>query len=261
MQNAPAPVSGDIVISPTDAHGIDALLADIERFPVPPKAELKVASPAETARKVNYPFTPTFSRATPVASNGGASSQKAFATPLAAAVVAAPVTAAVAEAAYQPAEVPTEPVVIEAAAALKPAVNNDPDFDLDTFELDLSGIDLDIDPSEFEPAAQEIAVAPIEPAIAEPVIAAVAAPVLDRPDVADEVSEEPESVLPFDPSMIAETEESLTTIADLNVPQLPVVEQERPAVHHPDYDLDIDAEMAQLLERRAAMHTSLTGGQ
>ncbi|MCV9997146.1 SPOR domain-containing protein [Pararhizobium sp. YC-54] len=245
-QPAPAPVSGDIVISPADAQGIDALLADIERFPVPPKAEMKAASPAETARKVNYPFTPTFSRATPVASNGGASSQKAYATPLAAAVVAAPVTAAVAEVANQPAEMPVEPVMVEAAAALKPAVNAEPDFDLDTFELDLSGIDLDIDPSEFEPAAQENVLAPAEPAVAEPVIAAVAAPVLDIPDAAEEISEEPESVLPFDPSMIAETEESLTTIADLNVPQLPVVEQERPAVHHPDYDLDIDAEMAQL---------------
>jgi hypothetical protein len=69
------------------------------------------------------------------------------------------------------------------------------------------------------------------------------APVAEIEEPADE---EPESALPFDPSMISETEESLTAIADLNVPQLPVVEQERPAVHHTDYDLDIDAEMAQL---------------
>jgi hypothetical protein len=244
-QSAPAPVSGDIVISPADAHGIDALLADIERFPVPPKAEVKVAAPAEIARKVNYPFTPTFSRATPVASNGGASSQRAYATPLAAAVVAAPVTVAAVEAAYQPADVAAEPVVIEAAAALRPPVNAEPDFDLDTFELDLSDIDinLDIDPSEFEPAAQEIAFA-----AAEPVAAAipVAEPARYTPEAVEEVREEPESALAFDPSMISETEESLTAIADLNVPQLPVVEQERPAAHHPDYDLDIDAEMAQL---------------
>lgn len=249
-QNAPAPVSGDVVISPADAHGIDALLADIERFPVPPKAEVKVASPVEVARKVNYPFTPTFSRATPVATNGGASSQKAYATPLAAAVVAAPVTVAVAEAAYQPAEMAAEPVVIEAAAALKPPVNPEPDFDLDTFELDLSDIDidLDIDPSEFEPAAQEIVSAAAEPLAAAPVAAsfipAATAPYI--PEAVEEFREEPESALAFDPSMISETEESLTAISDLNVPQLPVVEQERPAVHHPDYDLDIDAEMAQL---------------
>src|SRR5690606_7523809 len=56
----------------------------------------------------------------------------------------------------------------------------------------------------------------------------------------------PESVLPFDPSMISEPEESLVAMAELNVPQLPVVEQERPVAQQPDYDLDIDAEMAQL---------------
>jgi len=250
-QNEPAPVSGDIVIAPSDVHGIDALLADIERFPVPPAPEAKVATPAETARKVNYPFTPTFSRATPVASNGGASSQKAYATPLAAAVVAAPVTVAVAEATYQPAALAAEPVVIEAAAALKPPVNAEPDFDLDTFELELSDIDinLDVDPSEFEPAAGQVAFAAAEPVAAAPVVAPVipaAAPARSVPDVVEDIREEPESALAFDPSMIAETEESLTAIADLNVPQLPVVEQERPAVHHPDYDLDIDAEMAQL---------------
>jgi hypothetical protein len=46
--------------------------------------------------------------------------------------------------------------------------------------------------------------------------------------------------------MISETEENLTAMAELHVPQLPVVEQERPVVQQPDYDLDIDAEMAQL---------------
>ena len=146
------PVSGNVVISPADTNGIDALLADIERFPVPPAPEVKVASPAEVARKVNYPFTPTFSRATPVASNGGASSQKAYATPLAAAVVATPVMATAAEAVYRPAEAAVEPVIVEAAEALKPAVNAEPEFDLDTFELDLSDINLDIDPSEFDAA-------------------------------------------------------------------------------------------------------------
>ncbi|WP_426230222.1 SPOR domain-containing protein [Pararhizobium sp. DWP3-4] len=246
-QDEPAPVSGDIVISPENANGIDALLADIERFPVPSKAEVKAATPADAARKVNYPFTPTFSRATPVATNGGPSSQKAYATPLAAAVVAAPVTAAVAEAAYQPAALAADPVVIEAAAALKPPVNAEPDFDLDTFELDLSDIDinLDIDPSEFEPAVEEIGIAAAEPVAAVPIIP-VAAPERYIPEAVEEVREEPESALAFDPSMISETEESLTAIADLNVPHLPVVEQERPAAHHPDYDLDIDAEMAQL---------------
>ncbi|WP_276118417.1 SPOR domain-containing protein [Pararhizobium qamdonense] len=258
------PVSGNVVISPADTNGIDALLADIERFPVPPAAEVKVASPAEVARKVNYPFTPTFSRATPVASSGGASSQKAYTTPLAAAVVATPVMATAAEAVYRPAEAAVQPVIVEAAEALKPAVNAEPEFDLDTFELDLSDINLDIDPSEFDvaefaapelaapeliPAVVQTAAAPVKTVAAAPAVAAaipVAAPERYVPEAVEEVREEPESALAFDPSMISETEEGLTAITDLNVPQLPVVEQERPLVQHTDYDLDIDAEMAQL---------------
>jgi hypothetical protein len=87
---------------------------------------------------------------------------------------------------------------------LKPPVNDEPDFDLDTFELDLSAIDidLDIDPSEFgRRGAQKlrlllietVATAPViatpEPVIAaaEPVVAAVEAPpVFDIPEF-DEV--------------------------------------------------------------------------
>ncbi|MEK1930487.1 MAG: SPOR domain-containing protein [Pararhizobium sp.] len=236
---APSSKSGEIVISAADAHGIDALLTDIERFPVPAKAAVKLATAADAVRKVNYPFTPTFSRATPVASNGGVLSQKAFATPLPAAAV--PVAVAVSETAYQPVETPVESVVTEAAPALKAPVDQEPDFDLDTFELDLADIDLDIDLSEFETAAPETTFAPAAAIAGEPVSIAAAAPADEIPQ-----DEELESVLPFDPSMIAETEENLTAIADLNVPLLPVVEQERPLVHQPDYDLDIDAEMAQL---------------
>ncbi|MGI0527952.1 SPOR domain-containing protein [Rhizobium giardinii] len=234
-------LKSDEVTSAPDAHDLDALLTDIERFPVPPKASVKLATPADAARKVNYPFTPTFSRATPVASNGGVLSQKAFATPLPATAV--PVSVTVTETAYQPSETPVEPVVVEAAPSLKTPADPDPDFDLDTFELDLSGIDLDIDPSEFETASHGPNVAPASALAEEPV---AAAPFDEAPQDEEPVREEPESVLPFDPSMIAETEENVTAIADLNVPQLPTVEQERPVVHQPDYDLDIDAEMAQL---------------
>ncbi|MBB5538177.1 SPOR domain-containing protein [Rhizobium giardinii] len=234
-------LKSDEVTSASDAHDLDALLTDIERFPVPPKAAVKLATPADAARKVNYPFTPTFSRATPVASNGGVLSQKAFATPLPATAV--PVSVTVTETAYQPTETPVEPVVVEAAPSLKTPADPDPDFDLDTFELDLSGIDLDIDPSEFETASHGPTLAPATALAEEPV---AAAPFEEAPQDEEPVREEPESVLPFDPSMIAETEENVTAIADLNVPQLPTVEQERPVVHQPDYDLDIDAEMAQL---------------
>lgn len=257
LQWQPEAPAASGVISSKDSDGIDALLADIERFPVPASSAVKAAPAMETVRKVNYPFTPTFSRATPVASNGGSASQKAFATPLPAASVPVSMLPATTEVAYQAAAAPVEPVIVEAAPALKSAADPEPDFDLDTFEIDLSGIDLEIDPAEFEVAAQETAFAPVKAAAAEPVAAPVAFSYTPSPEMAvvadieepareEPAQEELESVLPFDPSMIAETEESLTTIADLNVPQLPVVEQERPAVHHTDYDLDIDAEMAQL---------------
>lgn len=235
--------TGDVFISPADPHGIDALLADIERFPVPVTNNARVSASPDTGRKVNFPFTPTFSRATPVASNGGVLSQKAFATPLPAAVpVAVPFVAT--QTAYQPAA--AEPVVVEAAETLTPPVDAEPDFDIDSFEMDLSGIDLDIDPAEFETAAQETAFAPVQPAMAKPAAVDLQQAAAAFVPAMEQIEEEPESVLPFDPSMISEPEESLVAMAELNVPQLPVVEQERPVAQQPDYDLDIDAEMAQL---------------
>lgn len=86
-------------------------------------------------------------------------------------------------------------------------------------------------PVAADPVVQRFEPAPVRPA-PEPVRA------LERQDF--------DSVLPFDPSLIAETDVSVGQVGDLNVPQLPVVEKERPPVHQPDYDLDIDAEMAQL---------------
>ncbi|WP_275782333.1 SPOR domain-containing protein [Pararhizobium gei] len=231
--------SGDVTIAAGDAQGIDDLLADIERFPVPPLPAARVAAVAEPVRKVNYPFTPTFSRATPVASAGG--SQKAFATPLAAVPVSLPVTPVVAETASVPAEIMVSPVVTEAAPQLKAAIDQDPDFDLDSFELDLSEIDLAIEPVES---------APVQPMTATPAplaVETVETQVFDAPVADDDDADiEPESMLPFDPAMIADSEENPVAITDLHVPQLPVVEQERPVAHHPDYDLDLDAEMAQL---------------
>jgi hypothetical protein len=58
--------------------------------------------------------------------------------------------------------------------------------------------------------------------------------------------------LPFDPAMIGETESGVAPIGELDVPQLPPVEAEEKAAAYPaDYDLDIDAEMAQLFSAPA----------
>ncbi|WP_175552136.1 SPOR domain-containing protein [Pararhizobium antarcticum] len=239
-----------------DANSMDALLADIERFPVAAKAAalalpVSVSQP-ETVRKNNYPFTPTFSRATPTASSSGASSQKAFATPLAVAPVPLAVAPTiVASAPNDATDLPPEgfePAVVTTAA--QPVQSEpEPDFDLDNFEIDLSDIDLDLDPAEFvmetasfstgEPAITN------DPVFQEPV-ALSATPVVETQDAPYESDDVADFVLPFDPSMISETEESVTAISDLEVPHLPVVEQEKPGAYQPDYDLDIDAEIAQL---------------
>ncbi|SOC38197.1 sporulation related protein [Rhizobium subbaraonis] len=109
-------------------------------------------------------------------------------------------------------------------------------------------------PAPFIPT-QSVAPAPAAPApvMAAPVMAAPAvqrlepAPVPLAPAAVGAVEREDfDSVLPFDPSLIAETDVSVGQVGDLNVPQLPLVERERPPVQQPDYDLDIDAEMAQL---------------
>ncbi|KQW60859.1 MULTISPECIES: SPOR domain-containing protein [unclassified Ensifer] len=250
-----------VAAEPTTDNAVDELLADIERFPVPAATGLVAAAvhthPAIHARaepavvaappvkKSPYPFTPTFSRATPVASPSGAGQQRAFAGPIvssipaaAAPVAAAPVAAAVApEAVVEPALPATEP-------------ENEPSFDIENFEMELSDVAMEMELPEFD-ASEDIAAA-----VQQPVFAAIEQePVQhEEPFVAPSVAaapleiEEPpvESVLPFDPSMIAEADTGVAPIADMDVPQLPVIETEKPVAYPADYDLDIDAEMAQL---------------
>ncbi|MDK1376625.1 MULTISPECIES: SPOR domain-containing protein [unclassified Sinorhizobium] len=251
--------------SPDD---VDQLLADVERFPVPvatglvaaaveahPALHASPAAPATAApvKKSSYPFKPTFSRATPVASASGASQQRAFAAPIAEPVVAKiPAT---------PATLPVAtPEPVQEVAAVEP----EPSFDIDDFELELSELALDIDPpkADAEQAVHAAAEQPIvahpaliEPA-AQPFLQALSVPAEaevrhDEPQASTEViaeEEEPaESALPFDPAMIAEPESGVAPIADVDVPQLPALEvEEKPAAYATDYDLDIDAEMAQL---------------
>ena len=244
---------------------VDALLADIERFPVPVKQPVSSIAAAAPVRKNAYPFTPTFSRATPVASNSAAS-QKAFATP----IVAAPAVVSVLEAiepiapaqtVFLPEERAADPVVVAAAPSLVEPADIEFDMDLDGFELDLSDIDLELDSAEVQALERGVVAAPVSHAVSAPVETVVFSapapiPVSEEQPVYEPAipaavefarDEEPaETELPFDPSLIAEAEESLMAIADLEVPQLPVVEQEKPVAYQPDYDLDIDAEMAQL---------------
>lgn len=252
-----APVAAD----PATDDAVDQLLADIERFPVPAATGLVAAAvhahPAVHARaepvvtgaapvkKSPYPFTPTFSRATPVASPSGVGQQRAFAGPIvssipaaAAPAVAVPVAAVVApQAAVEPARPTVEP-------------ENEPSFDIENFEMELSDVAMELELPEFD-ASEDVVAAVQQPTF--PVVEQ--APIQrEEPFVAPSVAaapmeiEEPpvESALPFDPSMIAEADTGVAPIADMDVPQLPVIETEKPVAYPADYDLDIDAEMAQL---------------
>lgn len=52
----------------------------------------------------------------------------------------------------------------------------------------------------------------------------------------------------FDPALLADSEEMPESVPDLNVPELPVHEPEKPAAIHSDYDLDLDSELASFLD-------------
>ena len=80
-------------------------------------------------------------------------------------------------------------------------------------------------------ASADVRPAP-QPAKPQPVLEE---PVFDDPDM-------------FDPALLSDAEEMPEAVAELNVPELPVHEPEKPHVAHSDYDLDLDAELASFLE-------------
>lgn len=159
---------------------------------------------------------------------------------------------------HQPARA-QEPVVEQAA---------EDDFFAGDLELDLSEIELDMSEFEPEPAIvrDEPRAARTEPELppvvqrqapAQPVYQAPAAPQAGKPeltrDMADEPPAELESVppLPFDAAEISDQDDQLEVISHLDVPDLPPVDEEKPATYTPEYDFDIDAELANLLDKTA----------
>ncbi|MBP2559265.1 hypothetical protein J2857_002016 [Neorhizobium galegae] len=154
------------------------------------------------------------------------------------------------------------PVVANAPVAELHSLDETDPFSDEEFELALDGLELDLAEIVVEEAqahpvpAPSPAVAPVkaEPApAAAPSMAPVArvAPVtaMAAPIVETQVVEEPESIgdLPFDPAQIADSEDQVEAIAELDVPSLPAEEPEQPPAYRPDYELDIDAELATLL--------------
>ncbi len=206
---------------------IDALLADVDRYPVPPRSSDPVA------------------KAEPSFGDFGSSFTEHAAAP------------AVAATAPQP----------EAPQAITfdiedPFAGQDFEFDLADIEMELAGLDF-AEADKSAPARQPVPAAPaIEPIVsrATPVapVAPLAAAVAPQPVQAAPIPVVPaasmaapafdaDQMLPFDPTEISDTEERVENFEGSHVPHLPAIEPEEPVVVPPEYDFDIDSEMASLL--------------
>ncbi len=172
---------------------------------------------------------------------------------LTSAPVAKPVADTIAPVAVAPVVVaPT----VEARAAEDAAIDELDPFSDDEFEIALDDLELDLaelvveetqkQPEHMARPALEVETAPYKPEVpaARAIPSAAATPVAEA-----EVVEETDLVaeLPFDPAQIADAEDHVEAIAELDVPSLPAEEPEQAPAYRPDYDLDIDAELATLL--------------
>ena len=241
----------------------DELLAEVERYPVPEtRSTLSAATAAAvTATSPNSlaNISAIFGRATPVARREPSveTARTPFVEPSRDPVVETVQSPVFVETEHTPlVETRREPVVMPT-----PIIASEPEVDFENLEFDLSDIDLDL--SDFslddEPIREEVkaeVAKPVEvqtPVRREPVVAVpVSTYTAPQPVVADL----PDGALPFDPAMIAETDIGVSPATEVDVPQLPVIEKEKPPVYQPDYDFDIDAEMAQLFTEPAAKTTA-----
>ncbi|MDE1158853.1 MAG: SPOR domain-containing protein [Neorhizobium sp.] len=226
---------------------MDELLYDVERFAQPAKPAGLI--PMTSLPGVTIPGLSTSGLSIPVGANPGASIPSLGATM---AVAAPAATAPVARA----------PVVSEP----DPFADEDFELALDDLELDLADVVAENNrgPVMAAPAvsvAPPVSVAPaapqprVEPAVYAPAPVAPApveaAPIAAMPAAVELSSMQDdlhgETDLPFDPALLSETEDHPEAITDLNVPDLPVEEPEQEIAYTPDYDIDIDAELATLL--------------
>ncbi|MFK0165352.1 SPOR domain-containing protein [Rhizobium sp. NPDC090279] len=205
---------------------IDALLADVNRYPVPPRANAPVA------------------KEEPDFGNFGVSFSEPAESP------AAPAAVAQRE----------EPKPITFGAD-DPFAGQDFEFDLADIEMELAALDFaeaDKSPAARQPvAAAPVAepivsrATPVAPAPVAPVVAAAAPQPMRAAPVAAAATVAPvfeaDQPLPFDPTEISETEDRVETFEGSHVPHLPSIEPEEPAVVPPEYDFDLDSEMASLL--------------
>ncbi|MBB5572378.1 MULTISPECIES: SPOR domain-containing protein [Rhizobium] len=256
---APEPVAPVPMDAAALSAEIDDLLADVDRYPVPARG---VAPEAKVEPSFDiFDLQP-----------------KAPAAPVhvPAAVVTAPVVSA-------PQREEPKPIALEAD---DPFAGQDFEFDLADIEMELAELDFAETSKSApipQPAPAPMAAPQPAPVVsrATPMAAPLAAPVATaaamtaaaaapslmqspRPEPAPQHTAPPAAVaaapvtrkavpvldadqaLPFDPSEISDTEERVENFEGSHVPNLPPVEPEEPIVVPPEYDFDIDSEMASL---------------
>lgn len=233
--------------STADAMALDRLLADVERYPVVRRTGWSRSTAFGTAgEKIVSPI------AEPELAGPSASSPTAFVAsdvPVIPAIIAPPSATAAEKA---------DDIVVEAADEDDFPFFSDGDlFDENAFELDLREIELDLlDVMDDAPPARPIAAAPAPNPIDDsyPAVESVAMPAREAPMVIDAAPARPSvadyASLPFDPSQISAEEDVLEALAEIDVPELPVVDHEPASTDPADYDLDIDADMAEFFAAR-----------
>lgn len=189
-------------------------------------------------------------------------------------------------AAPQAAISPVAPVTKPAAAATDAdLIDDDFELALDDLELDLSDLTIgEPEPVAVFATAKPVA-APAAPVVSAPVQASVqyqprydmlATASTQRPAVAS-VAAVPAYVEPaatgpaqfevaeidadqFDPAMIADGEEQVEAMVEMDVPEFTVEEPVAVRKQDPDFDIDLDAELANLLQSAAPAAPSLARG-
>lgn len=118
------------------------------------------------------------------------------------------------------------PVAAPAVSNVTTTDDSDLDIDFDTLEMDLASVELD----ELEDIVLD------DEEVRDP-------PAADAPDTATFI---------FDPSQITEVDPDAEFIADLEIPQVPDVDDVAPAVASRNYDLEFESDMAELLNENIA---------
>lgn len=258
MAPAAAPIAAAPRADQRGDDGIDALLDEVARYEVPASRR-----PASSGLLQDPAFRASLAAITGVAADIPTSD-----------------TAPSQETLRREPEISAEPARPEfAAGAEEPDLENifgpgDFELDLDAFEQQLSELSLDDEMEPVRGQSIEEALQPFAEFVGETVahaqradavaitvssgsvamqelIAADLSTVVPGPTpAAPAVSSAPEYALeenvPFDPAMLPESEDVVEALGELDVPEMQGEPAEEPAVKVPEYDLDIDAEMANL---------------